>query len=76
MAIQAEFRDAGGLPLLVHLVATTSTGAEDPSEEQREANVAATEALFFLTRNNSESRRVTCSAHGDNPGQPWPASSR
>ena len=54
--LQNAFREAGGIPVLLSILRQKLPNQELPQEEEAEAHKRALESLFFLTRNNPESR--------------------
>ena len=55
-SIQNAFREAGGIPSLVSIIQADDTPRAQMQADQQEARCRAVEALFFLTRNNADSR--------------------
>lgn len=57
--LQNAFRDAGGIPDLLKVLRANLGISDRAQEERMDAQQRAVEALFFLTRNNVESRYDT-----------------
>ena len=55
-SIQNAFREADGIPSLVSIIQADETPRAQMQADQQEARCRAVEALFFLTRNNADSR--------------------